>query len=606
MSSRLARRVALTILIAQLYLLLAADVALVGAQTLRWSHLKPDAHEAARCLYRARILMTVTSDWMTFSIMNRDVWLYNLTTNVIQGQTAVHHLGGNVKNISLGKAPMDTTKVVFEVVAFLIGVDQVPDFNFSTTKGDIGYANVALYNYNLPHPSLIGSYNNTGTVPSYPGINLRRYSVDSRLVTAGGPVGTTTALRGIVPKLALAFYYPWYGNSSFSGLRHWQEGVTNQPLAGFYDSADPRLIEHQMDLAKRAGIDGFISSWWGIDDFTDTTLRTVMDVAEQAELNITVYYETLKTEGMQVDAAASEIENDLVYLLTTHSPHPAFLKLNGTPVIFLYACGAYAPEFWRPILNGVRQRAGRALFIGDTLNLEYIDVFDGFHTYNPVGILLRNEEMVDDTFASYHKMEIACDTYMKLWYATVLPGYDDRSVRSPGIHYPRGNGTTYEHTWGAAINSNPDGILICSWNEWHEGTEIEPSVEQGYFYIDMTRDLAQTAGLFIPTVTTTFETTETETVTSFFTTTETRTTTTFTSPTASVISKVITSTTTQVSYSTTTMTTVGETPLLLSLAIAASLVTGIMAVAAFLLKRRMDRSNADVEWRHQSIERIMF
>jgi hypothetical protein len=31
----------------------------------------------------------------------------------------------------------------------------------------------------------------------------------------------------------------------------------------------------------------------------------------------------------------------------------------------------------------------------------------------------------------------------------------------------------------AAIAANPDWILLTSWNEWHEGSEIEPSVENG-------------------------------------------------------------------------------------------------------------------------------
>jgi len=542
-----------------------------------------------------KLLMTVTSDWTVFSITNPDIWLFNITTNLIQGENAVRGLGSNTKNISLGKASMDETKVVLEAVVFLIGVDQVLDFSFATLKGDIGYVNVTLYNYNPVTPSLIGSYNNTGTVPSYPGINLRQYSVDSELVTAGGPVGTVAGgLRGEVPKLILAFYYPWYGNSSLSGVRHWPEGVTNHPLTGFYDSADPGLMEYQMDLAKRAGVDGFISSWWGIDSFEDKILKEVIGIADEAGVKISVYYETLKTLHLELDAAADEVEDDLVYILSSYSPRSSFLKFNGSPVIFLYACGVYPPEFWKPIFFNVRERAGDALFIGDTLDLRYIDVFDGFHTYNPVGLLLNKEMMVQGTFASYHSMKVACDIHMKPWFATVLPGYDDRTVRSPGTYFPRENGLTYERTWSAAVNSDPDGILICSWNEWHEGTEIESSVEDGYFYVDATRDLAQTHGWVIPLTTTTVTTRKT--VTSSFTTTEMRTsTTTRWTPTSIIVSEVITSTTTLVSRSTATMTIVTESPFLVSLVIAASFVAGGAVAAAALLRRRRDRSSTHVE-----------
>lgn len=594
MSFRLMCGMALFILFAQLLLPLEGSVSLRAARALGWNHIKSDAQGASRDLYRVKMVMMVTSDWMVFSIMNRDAWLFNATANVIQGQSAVQGLGFDVKNISLGKASMDTTKVILEAVVFLIGVEQVSDFIFSTMKGDIGYVNVTLYNYNLDHPSLIGSYNNTGTVPSYPGINLRRYSVDSKLVTAGGPIAAIReGLRGKVPKLILTFYYPWYGTSSLSGLRHWPEGVTNHPLVGFYDSADPDLIWYQMRLAKRAGVDGLISSWWGINSYEDTNLKRVIDIADQSGVNITVYYETLKTVDLQVEAAARAIQDELVYILRNYSPHPSFLKFNGSPVVFLYSCDVYPPEFWRSIFSKVRERTGEALFIGDTFDLRCIDVFDGFHTYNPVGKLLGNEAMVQGTFASYYDMEVACDIHMKLWFATVMPGYDDRNVRSPGIYYPRADGSTYGHTWRAAVNSNPDGILICSWNEWHEGTEIEPSVENGYLYIDMTRELGRTIGPVATTVTTTFTTTETETVTSFFATTEIRTsTTTFTTSAISTVSKAITNTTTLVSYSTATMTTVTESPLLMPLVMAASLVAVSIVVAAALLKRRRDRSTA--------------
>jgi Glycosyltransferase WbsX len=33
----------------------------------------------------------------------------------------------------------------------------------------------------------------------------------------------------------------------------------------------------------------------------------------------------------------------------------------------------------------------------------------------------------------------------------------------------------------------PPWILVSTWNEWHEGSEIEPSLEHGHRYLDMTR-----------------------------------------------------------------------------------------------------------------------
>ena len=40
---------------------------------------------------------------------------------------------------------------------------------------------------------------------------------------------------------------------------------------------------------------------------------------------------------------------------------------------------------------------------------------------------------------------------------------------------PRRDGKTYDAMWRAAIKSGADGVTITSYNEWHEGTQIEPA-----------------------------------------------------------------------------------------------------------------------------------
>jgi hypothetical protein len=45
---------------------------------------------------------------------------------------------------------------------------------------------------------------------------------------------------------------------------------------------------------------------------------------------------------------------------------------------------------------------------------------------------------------------------------------------------------TYRALWLEAIAAAPDYILITSWNEWHEGSELEPSVEYGSRILDDT------------------------------------------------------------------------------------------------------------------------
>jgi hypothetical protein len=44
--------------------------------------------------------------------------------------------------------------------------------------------------------------------------------------------------------------------------------------------------------------------------------------------------------------------------------------------------------------------------------------------------------------------------------------------------------------WEEAIRAQPDWVLLTSWNEWHEGSEIEPSWEDGDQYLRLTAKYA--------------------------------------------------------------------------------------------------------------------
>jgi len=59
---------------------------------------------------------------------------------------------------------------------------------------------------------------------------------------------------------------------------------------------------------------------------------------------------------------------------------------------------------------------------------------------------------------------------------------------------PRRNGATYDNLWTAALAARPDFITITSFNEWGEGTQIEPAAQhRGYVSYDGAWGLVGTA-----------------------------------------------------------------------------------------------------------------
>jgi hypothetical protein len=80
----------------------------------------------------------------------------------------------------------------------------------------------------------------------------------------------------------------------------------------------------------------------------------------------------------------------------------------------------------------------------------------------------------------------------RVYGASILPGYDDRHLagRPESTYMPRDNGALYRAQWGSATQSGADQALVVSFNEWPETTNIEPNLEWGNLYLDMTAQLA--------------------------------------------------------------------------------------------------------------------
>ena len=304
-----------------------------------------------------------------------------------------------------------------------------------------------------------------------------------------------------VPRKVLAFYYPWYGTPEVTGRwRHYNnvdvEGhsigsMTHYPSIGPFDSHDPKVIAYHMELAERAGVDGMISSWWVQGDFHDQAMPLILEAAEKQGIEVTVYYERVPRPGEYESAV-----DDFLYILRQYGAHPAFLKVQGKPVIFVYgrAMGQLGMADWAKVLTEVNERHPDGLVaIADRFSRAAARVFDGLHIYNCAGSL--RDAQPDDVSARlqgrYADAVGAADAYGRISSLTVIPGYDDTKIREPGLNVRRFDGRLYEALWEMAIECDPHWVLITSWNEWHEGSEIEPSLEYGEKYIELTARFAE-------------------------------------------------------------------------------------------------------------------
>lgn len=156
---------------------------------------------------------------------------------------------------------------------------------------------------------------------------------------------------------------------------------------------------------------------------------------------------------------------------------------GNRPVFFVYDSYLFKADEWASVLtvDGKQTLRGTdddAIVIGlwvkeNEQNYMLKGGFDGFYTYFATvgftyGCTPKNWSLLGQWAKENDKLFIPC----------VAPGYVDLRIRPwNGMNKrDREGGAYYDRMWAAAIKAKPDYVAITSFNEWHEGTQIEPAV----------------------------------------------------------------------------------------------------------------------------------
>ena len=315
----------------------------------------------------------------------------------------------------------------------------------------------------------------------------------------------TLLLAAVVPasvsmaqpeRLVLALYYPWYGSDS------WGDPALSDTPEIPYEGADPEVIARHVGWARDAGIDVLVSAWFGPTggNPTETAFSALLDAAAARGTRAAIM---LETDDPNFFGSYEAQRDALAYALAVHAPHPAYLRHEGRPVIFVWRPrgiwtgaqranrdGPAAASSWQALRDEVDPERS-SMWIAESEATTYLGAFDGMFFYNvagltdPGGVMTRLGQSVRD-FAFGVGAE-------KLWIGTAMPGYDDTRIpgRSGRFAVDRADGGFFRRTFDAAAASRPDWIMIVSFNEWAEGSGIEPSASYGRLYLDVSGELTR-------------------------------------------------------------------------------------------------------------------
>ena len=283
-------------------------------------------------------------------------------------------------------------------------------------------------------------------------------------------VGMAAAPVTFSPRAGI-FTYPWYATVKHDAhWRHWEQGghlppddigASYYPARGLYSSLDRDGLAREARQIAATGLDQIITSWWGRGaqgDFENRGLPAVLETARAQGLDVAVHLEPYR------DRSPATVRDDLAYL-----------RSYGVTDIYLYEIDRVARPAtdWAPVLAAFPDLR---IFV-ESGNLEwtigggfatYVREIgaDGVYTYDPV---------------RYGPAELAwaCAAARRerlLCAPSVAPGYDARRAKPADqrVVDPRA-GVRYDEQWAGALAAGADLVTVTSWNEWHEGTQIEPA-----------------------------------------------------------------------------------------------------------------------------------
>ncbi|MBZ0304760.1 MAG: SH3 domain-containing protein [Anaerolineae bacterium] len=276
----------------------------------------------------------------------------------------------------------------------------------------------------------------------------------------------------------LAFYYSWYGEKDWADTRR----MADFPVET-YPYGDPSAIERHVLEGKAAGLDGFVMSWYGAEQGnpTDEHFRHLLKAAEKHEFWVGIDFDM----GSAFSSSIETLTLNLRFMYANYLNHPNYLTYDGRPVVFFWNHIRFGRGEWEELRLKVDPHHD-AIWIAEGVDPGWVgSTWDGLNAYNIAWAI--------DPVSKLQEFAKATRKQGGLWVATAMPGWDDTGLvdlRGTGsFAVPRRNGDYFRETFTAAIATQPDILMITSYNEWLEGSYLASSRAYGDFYVNLTHEL---------------------------------------------------------------------------------------------------------------------
>ncbi|MBN1949971.1 MAG: hypothetical protein JW801_02155 [Bacteroidales bacterium] len=303
-------------------------------------------------------------------------------------------------------------------------------------------------------------------------------------------------------------YMPWFEDKSSSENgnwgSHWTMGTMNPdevsdgrraiashyyPLIGPYASGDPDVLEYHLLLMKYSGISGVLIDWYGSYDVYDygsirENTEKLIGMLAKVGLKYAIVYEDRTIEGVLGNTSETDAlqvaGNDMLFIEENYFNNDHYIEIDGNPLLLVFGPERFhTPAEWTSIFSSLFKDPlfltlnGTSSQTGSNSSGEYIWV---------------NQTSLDYWYGTSSRF----DYFMGGAY----PGFNDFYEEGGwgeglGWEIAYDSGATFERGLQKAAQYNMEYLQLITWNDFGEGTMIEPTLEFGYTFLNSLQEFAE-------------------------------------------------------------------------------------------------------------------
>ena len=302
-----------------------------------------------------------------------------------------------------------------------------------------------------------------------------------------GPQPNGNAGAGNVSKLPIdSLLYSGATTKIYATWLGWF-GLNNHMSVGYNSDTAAQVHTQVQDMISR-GMAGTIADWYGTPNtFIDGATMLLKKEAEASSGQFE--FAIMEDRGSLAPAAksngcdvTSQLISDLNYIASQYESSPAYIRVNGRPVVYFFDVDAYYID-WPTVLSSVQ---GNPLVLIRGTNGFTKTTADGGYSW--VSIQQSNPFNPELSFQD-NFFQTAQQASGKLVVGTAFKGFND-TLATWGLNrvIDQNCGQTWLQSFSEIGKFYSSGnqlpaLQIATWNDYEEGTAIEPGIDNCVFLV---------------------------------------------------------------------------------------------------------------------------